>query len=173
MTQTIDDERDLGFRLKVLRESARLSQAQLAARLSQAGLSNFYPQTILKLESGQRALKFLEARAYADVLGVSLDSLLGLEQRAEESEREFLTRRLEHYVSRSQRIEVQLEEARSAQAQATGQVEQLLYIQGEVDSHVRRTAAALQGGTEPGLAVVTQCDLPTIQIPWFGDDVEG
>lgn len=70
----IDDE-TIGRNIRRLREEKALSQAELADSLLQQGIRGMHPQTITKLESGSRALKFNEAIALAAVLGVSIGEL--------------------------------------------------------------------------------------------------
>jgi transcriptional regulator with XRE-family HTH domain len=41
------------------------------------GLEHIYPTTVAKIESGERAVRLDEAAAIADLLGVSVDVLLG------------------------------------------------------------------------------------------------
>lgn len=73
---TTDDELAVGQNLRELREAEGLSQAQLAARMAEEGIEGFYPQTILKLESGKRALKYVEGLALARIFDVEADALL-------------------------------------------------------------------------------------------------
>lgn len=61
--------------VKHLRESRYLSQADLASQLARRGVPGMHPQTIAKIESGTRALKFTEAVQLAAVLEVQLDAL--------------------------------------------------------------------------------------------------
>lgn len=56
-------------RLRERREAAGLSQAQVAEAMVEAGFSNFYPQTVLKIEKGTRVLKYDEGRALVAILG--------------------------------------------------------------------------------------------------------
>lgn len=52
-----------------------MSQADLASQLARRGVPGMHPQTIAKIESGVRALKFTEAVHLAAVLEVQLDAL--------------------------------------------------------------------------------------------------
>lgn len=61
---------DVGKALRNIRETLGISQAALADRVE-----GFYPQTITKIESGRRSLKFSEALALADALGIDVQSL--------------------------------------------------------------------------------------------------
>ncbi|WP_336707548.1 helix-turn-helix transcriptional regulator [Oerskovia sp. USHLN155] len=63
------DER-VGESVQVFRKARGLSQAQLAERMSAAGVDGMYPQTILKIEKGTRSLKFHEGLALAKILEV-------------------------------------------------------------------------------------------------------
>lgn len=64
-----DDE--VGSAIRRLRELNGLTQADLAVALSSAGFDGIYPQTITKIEAGQRAVKYVEALAIADILHVA------------------------------------------------------------------------------------------------------
>lgn len=63
-------------RLKRERDSRRWSQAELAKLLSDNGIP-MHPTTIAKIEAGDRAVRIEEATGIADLLGISLDGLLG------------------------------------------------------------------------------------------------
>jgi len=65
-----DTEATLGQNIRRIREAAGLSQAQVADAMVEAGVEGFYPQTVLKVEKGTRALKFVEGLELAAVLGV-------------------------------------------------------------------------------------------------------
>lgn len=52
-----------------------MSQADLAAALATRRIPGMHPQTITKIENGQRALKFTEAVAIAGVMGTDLANL--------------------------------------------------------------------------------------------------
>ncbi|MEK8228735.1 helix-turn-helix transcriptional regulator [Oerskovia sp. M15] len=66
------DSRDqkIGATIRALREAQGLSQAQVAAALTSAGIDGMYAQTVLKVEKGTRGLKFHEGLELAKVLGV-------------------------------------------------------------------------------------------------------
>lgn len=101
------DPRSLGARVRVVRQRAGLSQAQLAER---AGVAN---ETISRLERGSFEPSLSTLIAVADVLEVDLDSLVG---RATESEApraakgrrsaraQALVERIERLEPRSQRV---------------------------------------------------------------------
>lgn len=74
MTRTADEK--FGLEVKAIREGNGWSMSTLAARLSKAGLTNFHPNTIGRLERGERAIRLSEAVIVAQVLGVSLDDLV-------------------------------------------------------------------------------------------------
>ncbi len=71
---TTSDEQ-IGANVRAYRSMARLSQAELAELLGQAGAKGFHPQTITKIEKGDRSLKFSEAALLAAVLNVPLADL--------------------------------------------------------------------------------------------------
>lgn len=58
------------------RETRNWSQAHLAKLLSAKGLG-VYPTTVAKIEAGERAARIDEVVAVADLLGVSVDALVG------------------------------------------------------------------------------------------------
>ena len=45
--------------------------------LRDKGIDSMYPTTVAKVESGERAVRMVEAAAFADLFGVSVDWLLG------------------------------------------------------------------------------------------------
>lgn len=63
-------------RLRSEREGRGWSQEELAKRLGNKGV-HVYASTIAKIEKGTRAARLNEVAAVADLLGVSLDTLLG------------------------------------------------------------------------------------------------
>lgn len=83
-------DRHVGRNLQLLRKAAGLSQAELAARLADRGL-HFQQPTVLKVERGSRPLKFEEAFAAAQILGVRVADLFGSEEdtRALEARRSY------------------------------------------------------------------------------------
>lgn len=70
------EDAQVGTNLRRLRESLGLSQADVAEAATSAGWSGVYPQTILKVEKGLRALKFSEAVAISQALGFRVDLLV-------------------------------------------------------------------------------------------------
>jgi transcriptional regulator with XRE-family HTH domain len=75
-----------------MRAEARLSQTELAARLTKQGF-RAYGSTVAKIERNERDLRAEELAAYADVFGCSIDALLGRRGRPA-GDRNFLLRRL-------------------------------------------------------------------------------
>jgi transcriptional regulator with XRE-family HTH domain len=73
LRQPTEWEKRMGARLKHLREAAELSQAKLAAA---AGVS---PRTVQNWEYGKRTFDIESAVRLADVLGITLDELVGRE----------------------------------------------------------------------------------------------
>ena len=70
------EQETLGQNIRRIREAAGLSQAQVADEMVSRGFEGFYPQTVLKVEKGTRALKFDEGIALAGVLDVDPWGLL-------------------------------------------------------------------------------------------------
>lgn len=64
------DDEEIGRTVRALREAAGMSQAQLAQYMTGAGFS-FHPQTITKIEGGQRSLKLTEGLHLARIFRVS------------------------------------------------------------------------------------------------------
>lgn len=67
------------FRQRLRSERGRRgwSQAQLALAAERKGV-NLYPSTIAKIESGDRAVRLDELNAFADLFGLSIEALAGL-----------------------------------------------------------------------------------------------
>lgn len=65
----------IGQNIKHLRERLGISQAELSARLTGAGLEGIYPQTVTKIEAGTRKISLREAPVFAEVLGASVENL--------------------------------------------------------------------------------------------------
>lgn len=82
-----DVDREIGRNIRRVREDAGISQAELAKRLNDLGATGFYPQTITKIEKGDRALKFSEAVTVAGALNVDLSILEPLPMDEDEMER--------------------------------------------------------------------------------------
>ncbi|WP_460749063.1 helix-turn-helix transcriptional regulator [Myceligenerans cantabricum] len=79
-----EDDKNIGANLKKYRTSAGLSQVQLAMQLLNAGFEGVHPQTILKIERGQRPLRLSEARIVADVFDIPLNYLYETSKDAED-----------------------------------------------------------------------------------------
>jgi transcriptional regulator with XRE-family HTH domain len=62
--------RQVGENIQLLRKARRMSQADLARELAARGFA-FQQQGVLKLEGGTRPLRFEEALALAEILGVN------------------------------------------------------------------------------------------------------
>ena len=63
-------------KFKAERRSRDWSQADVAKKLEKRGI-DLHPTTVAKIEAGQRSVRIDEARAIADLFGLSLDSLVG------------------------------------------------------------------------------------------------
>jgi transcriptional regulator with XRE-family HTH domain len=62
--------------VKALRDSKRLSQAQLAEMLRDKGFSAAHPSTVAKIEAGDRPTSLAELQAFAAAFDVSVDLLI-------------------------------------------------------------------------------------------------
>ena len=71
-----EDDAAVGRRVRELRERSGKSQAEVSDALARLGASGFYPQTIAKLESGNRSLKLHEAAKLAEAIDANLGELL-------------------------------------------------------------------------------------------------
>lgn len=65
-----------GLEVKARREEQKWSMTEFANLLKQAGLENFHPTTVSRMESGQRPVRLSEAVIIAHVLGDTLDNLV-------------------------------------------------------------------------------------------------
>lgn len=74
MTNKSDDF--FGGAIKIHREGKGWSKSIFAQKLRDAGLENFHPTTVTRLEDGTRATRLNEAAIIARVLEHSLDSLV-------------------------------------------------------------------------------------------------
>lgn len=68
-----------GIRIKELRETADLSQEQLACKLQLAGL-NLNQKAISRIETGDRVVPDFELIYFSKILGVSVSKLLNMEE---------------------------------------------------------------------------------------------
>lgn len=63
--------------MRELREALEWSQSRLADELNKAGLSEFYPATVRRIELGERPVRLGEALIISQVMGSTLDEMLG------------------------------------------------------------------------------------------------
>jgi transcriptional regulator with XRE-family HTH domain len=91
-----DFNRRVGANLQRFRKATGMSQDGLAHELARRGLP-FRQQTILKVEGGARPLKFEEAAAIAEILGLASADLLFVY--SEEQERADATAQLEEALA--------------------------------------------------------------------------
>lgn len=68
-----------GNQIRCLRQKKRMSQAQMAARLQIRGV-NLEQDGVSRVESGERLVTDYELRAFARVLGVSVEELFEPEE---------------------------------------------------------------------------------------------
>lgn len=74
MTQGPDQY--FGESVKVYREEKGWSKSEFATRLRTAGLENFHPTTVTRLENGERPTRLNEAAIISRVLGSTIDGLV-------------------------------------------------------------------------------------------------
>lgn len=91
--------------LKAERQRRKWSQEDFAKMLSDKRIHGIYPTTIAKIEAGDRAVRVDELAAIADLLGVSLDRLLGRDT----SPQQELKSTLENIYATAQHASSQLE----------------------------------------------------------------
>ncbi|WFR84649.1 helix-turn-helix transcriptional regulator [Arthrobacter sp. Y-9] len=80
-----------GLAVKQLRENEGWTMSELATRLSDAGLTNFHPTTVARMERGERPVRLSEAVVIARLFDVGVDDLVA-ETRSEVME-------LEEYIA--------------------------------------------------------------------------
>lgn len=68
-----------GPQIKALREAARLSQEQLAAKVQLAGL-NLNQKAISRIETGDQVVPDYELIFFSEALGAPIEQLLGVEE---------------------------------------------------------------------------------------------
>lgn len=68
-----------GSQIKALREAAKLSQEQLAAKVQLAGL-NLNQKAISRIETGDRVVPDYELIFFSEALGAPIEQLLGVEE---------------------------------------------------------------------------------------------
>lgn len=71
-------DRELGLAIRAAREAAGISQNRFAGYLKDCGLG-FWQVTVSRIELGERSVRAVELGPIAQVLGVTVASLLGLE----------------------------------------------------------------------------------------------
>ena len=76
-----DEERFVAS-LRRLREERGWSQSELATKMREQGWASFRQTTISRLEKGEQSVRIGEARALAQLLGVSVDAMLAPSQEA-------------------------------------------------------------------------------------------
>lgn len=74
MTRTPDEL--FGLEVAAIREGKGWSKAEFATRLAEAGLDNFHPTTVGRMEKGSRPVRLSEAVVIAQVLETRLDDLV-------------------------------------------------------------------------------------------------
>jgi transcriptional regulator with XRE-family HTH domain len=79
----------VGENIQLLRKAKGMSQANLARELSARGFA-FQQQGVLKLEGGTRPLRFEEALALAEILGVNLAMLADRPAQAQAAAKQLL-----------------------------------------------------------------------------------
>lgn len=65
----------IGERVRVKRESLKVSQKELAASLEKVGI-NLSRETISKIENGSRATNAIELKAIGEILGLTTEELV-------------------------------------------------------------------------------------------------
>ena len=79
---------------KAERLAREWSQAEMAEMLKLKGVDHVYTSLLAKIENGQREVKLDEAVAIADLLGLSIDTLLGRTPSSPESDTVYALRLL-------------------------------------------------------------------------------
>ena len=77
MAESTFHDKTFAEQVKWCREARGMSQAALAKALVKRGLTNYHQQTIAKIERGTRRVPLGDACTIADVLCVSLASMVG------------------------------------------------------------------------------------------------
>lgn len=110
----------IGELIRTLRVREGLSQAELAVMLTDRGIPGMHPQTITKIEAGQRPLRLTEAIAITDAMAVPLDAL-----RVRNQTEHSLMRRVDTLNALRGRVRVAQRELREAERQQRGAMEVL------------------------------------------------
>lgn len=90
-----NDEENFARRMAELRTMLNLSQSELARKMVENGFDTYSQMTVSRTEKGERPVRLNEARALAEILGSSVDSMTRgtqLEEFLESAER--VTQRL-------------------------------------------------------------------------------
>lgn len=97
----IPTDENFGAMVREYRELRKWSMSELASKLRDAGLTNFHPTTISRMERGERAAKLGEASVIAQVFQVPLDDLVDIPMEpweVDKSELEEYGERIETYA---------------------------------------------------------------------------
>lgn len=109
----IPTDAHFGAMVQEYREIRKLSKTDFARQLREAGLTNFHPTTVTRVEKGERPVKLGEASVIAQVLETQLDNLVEVPMEPWEllrSELEEYGERVETYAKWSAYWEVAMEE---------------------------------------------------------------
>lgn len=68
-------DKEIGGTIRQLRVASGMSQADLAEALGERGIKGMHPQTVAKIESGDRVLKYVEGVTMAAILAVDAAAL--------------------------------------------------------------------------------------------------
>jgi transcriptional regulator with XRE-family HTH domain len=79
----MDEDEVIGANLRRYRTDRGITQAKFAMALMSNGVDGMYPQTIQKIERGQRPLRFFEGLVAARVLDVKPEALYDLDPEAD------------------------------------------------------------------------------------------
>ena len=154
-------------RVKDEREHRDWSQAQMAKLLSDNGVPMMHPNTIAKIEGGDRAVRIDEAAAIADLFEVSLDSLLGRKAGLEDE----LTYRLRALRDTAAKHLLEVGVIANAVEERLSGVLQLEFEGREdIESRGKRAVDALGAG-QVALFEVSSYELPGETRPRVRDDL--
>lgn len=79
----MDEDEVIGANVRRYRTDRGITQAKFAMALMSNGIDGMYPQTIQKIERGQRPLRFFEGLVAARVLDVKPEALYDLDPEAD------------------------------------------------------------------------------------------
>jgi transcriptional regulator with XRE-family HTH domain len=140
-----DFNKQVGASLQRHRKAAGWSQADIANQLTLRGLS-FQQPTVLKVERGSRPLKFEEAVAIADILGIDLAVLAQQIDDEEVGEAVAQIQRTNLTIARTMKgIEEIHERARKSEEDARQFIERVTAAKREAEQRLR-DAGAVQDG---------------------------